>query len=396
MYFSLLGSKSPSNFRPDISVKLGRVYDIVLDESHPDYKFHKTIGAIRYNVFDDDTFKENAQNLYTAFPYDSTVRTLPLKGEVVEILGGPKDEEDRTDSEYKTYYGRVVSGWNAVNHNSLPQGDTEEKVETDLGEDIQELRVNQLYPNQGDILIDGRTGNSIRLGGYKGTKSLIADKSSDTNPYIIINNGRVNKPDTLLPVSEDINKDLSSIYIVSDHLVPLEQSRKKLTSNVEKTINTDKYKGNQIILNSGRLVFNSKEEDIILTSKESLTISSKDVNIDGEDYISIDAKKIYLGENAMIADTQQGTPEPVVLGHQLDDFLSQLLDELNRLANSFDKLAAPGNVVPIMKSASMSLKSRVNSLRGFLKDSGPSRIKSDKVFVHSNKIVTNKDSNKFN
>jgi len=396
MYFSLLGSKSPSNFRPDISVKLGRVYDIVLDESHPDYKFHKTIGAIRYNVFDDDTFKENAQNLYTAFPYDSTVRTLPLKGEVVEILGGPKDEEDRTDSEYKTYYGRVVSGWNAVNHNSLPQGDTEEKVETDLGEDIQELRVNQLYPNQGDILIDGRTGNSIRLGGYKGTKSLIADKSSDTNPYIIINNGRINKPDTLLPVSEDINKDLSSIYIVSDHLVPLEQSRKKLTSNVEKTINTDKYKGNQIILNSGRLVFNSKEEDIILTSKESLTISSKDVNIDGEDYISIDAKKIYLGENAMIADTQQGTPEPVVLGHQLDDFLSQLLDELNRLANSFDKLAAPGNVVPIMKSASMSLKSRVNSLRGFLKDSGPSRIKSDKVFVHSNKIVTNKDSNKFN
>ena len=320
MYFSLLNSKSPSNFRPNISVKLGRVYDIVLDESHPDYKFHKTIGAIRYNVFDDDTFEENAQNLYTAFPYDSTVTTLPLKGEVVEIMGGPKDEESRTDSEYKTYYGRVVSGWNAVNHNSLPKGDTDEKVETDLGEDIQELRINQLYPNSGDTLIDGRTGNSIRLGGYKGAKSLIADKSSDAKPYIIINNGRVNKPDTLLPVSEDINKDLSSIYIVSDHLVPLKQSRTKLTSNVEKTVNADKYKGNQIILNSGRLVFNSKEEDIILTAKESLTISSKDVNIDGEDYISIDAKRIYLGENAMIADTQQGTPEPVVLGHQLDDF----------------------------------------------------------------------------
>ncbi len=395
MYFSLLNSKSPSNFRPNISVKLGRVYDIVLDESHHNYKYHNTIGAIRYNVFDDDTFEENAQNLYTAFPYDSTVTTLPLKGEVVEIMGGPKDEESRTDSEYKTYYGRVVSGWNAVNHNSLPKGDTDEKVETDLGEDIQELRINQLYPNSGDTLIDGRTGNSIRLGGYKGAKSLIADKSSDAKPYIIINNGRVNKPDTLLPVSEDINKDLSSIYIVSDHLVPLKQSRTKLTSNVEKTVNADKYKGNQIKLTTRRLVSNSKNKDILFTAKESLTVSSRDVNIDGEDYISIDAKRIYLGENAMIADTQQGTPEPVVLGHQLDDFLSQLLDELNRLANSFDKLAAPGNVVPIMKSASMSLKSRVNSLKGFLKDSGPSRIKSDKVFVHSNKIVTNKDSNKF-
>lgn len=391
MYFSLIGSKSPSNFRPDISVKLGRVYDIVLDESHPDYKFHKTIGAIRYNVFNDDTFKENTQNLYTAFPYDSTVRTLPLKGEVVEIIGGPKDEEDRADNQYKTYYGRVVSGWNAVNHNSLPQGDTEEKVETDLGEDIEELRINQLYPNSGDILIDGRTGNSIRLGGYKGNKSLIADKSSDTKPYIIINNGRVNKPDTLLPVSEDINKDLSSIYIVSDHLVPLKQSRTKLKSNVEKTIHADKYKGNQIILNSGRLVFNSKEEDILITSKESLTITSRDVNIDGEDYISLDAKKIYLGDNAMIADTEQGTPEPAVLGHQLDDFLSDLLNELDRLSNTF-KILTPSNLTPKMTSAAISLQARTKRLRTYLNDSGPSRLKSDKVFVHSNKIVNKKET----
>ena len=386
MYFSLLDSKSPSNFRPNVSVKLGRVYDIVLDETHPDYKFHKTIGAIRYNVFDDDTFEENAENLYTAFPYDSTVRTFPLKGEVVEIIGGPKDEEERSDSEYKTYYGRVVSGWNAVNHNSLPIGDTEERVETNLGEDIEELRINQLYPNPGDILIDGRTGNSIRFGGYKGTKSLIADKTSDTKPYIVINNGRENKADTLLPVTEDINKDLSSIYIVSDHLVPLKQSRTKLTSNVEKTVNADKYKGNQIILNSGRLVFNSKEEDILITSKESLTITSKDVNIDGEDYISLDAKKIYLGSNAMIADTQQGTPEPAVLGHQLDDFLSDLLNELDRLANTF-KTITPSNLTPKMVSASLSLKARTKRLRTYLNDSGPSRIKSDKVFVHSNNIV---------
>ena len=393
MYFSLIGSKSPSNFRPDISVKLGRVYDIVLDETHPDYKIHKTIGAIRYNVFDDDTFQEDSKNLFIAFPYDSTVRTLPLKGEIIEILGGPKDEEDRTDSEYKTYYGRVVSGWNAVNHNSLPQGDTEEKVETDLGEGIEELRINQLYPNSGDTIIDGRTGNSIRLGGYKGSKSLIADKASDTKPYIIINNGRENITDTLLPVSEDINKDLSSIYIVSDHLVPLKQSRTKLVSNVEKTINTDKYKGNQIILNSGRLVFNSKEEDILFTAKESLTISSRDVNIDGEDYISLDAKKIYLGSSAMIADTQQGTPEPAVLGHQLDDFLSDLLNELDRLANTFKGLT-PSNLTPKMVSASLSLKARTKRLRTYLNDSGPSRIKSDKVFVHSNKIV-NKAENDF-
>ena len=395
MYFSLFAQKSQSNFAPDVKIKLGRVYDIVLDESHPDYAIHKTVGVIRYNIFDSDSFNEDPSNLFMAYPYDSTNLTLPLKGEVVELIGGPRDDEERSDSEYKTYYGRVVSGWNAVNHNSLPAGDTDKVVETDLGENIEELSINKLYPNPGDTIIDGRTGNSIRLGGYSGNKSNITDNTNNGKPYIIIDNGRESNEKSLLPTSEDINKDKSSIYLVSDHLVPLKQSNTKLDSNVVKTVHTDKYKGNQIILNSGRLVFNTKEEDIFFSAKESFTVTSRDVNIDGEDYISLDAKKIYLGDNSMIADTNQGTPEPVVLGHQLDDFLSQLLDELNRLGNSFDKLTAPGNVVPIMKSACMSLKSRVKSLRGFLKDSGPSRIKSDKVFVHSNKIVTNKDSNKF-
>lgn len=395
MYTSLYPQKSKTNFAPTVSVKLGRVYDIVLDENHPDYKIHKTVGVVRYNIFDEDSFSEDPSNLFMAYPYDATNRTYPLKGEIVEIIGGPRDDEDRSDSEYKTFYGRVISGWNAVNHNSLPQGDTKEVVETDLGEDIEELKINPLYPNPGDTIIDSRFGNSIRLSGYRGNKSILTDRENSGKPFTIISNGRQSDEKSLLPVQEDVNTDMSSIYLVSDHLIPLKQARIKLDSNVVKTVHTDKYRGNQIVLNSGRLVFNAKEEDIIFTSKESLTVSSLDVCIDGEEYISLDAKKIYLGSNAMVADTQQGTPEPAVLGHQLDDFLTSLLDELNRLANSFNQLVAPGNVTPVMKSASMSLKSRVKTLRGFLNDSGPSRIKSDKVFVHSNKIVTNKDSNKF-
>src|SRR6056300_1699043 len=106
MYFSLFAQKSQSNFDPNISVRLGRVYDIVLDENHPDYAIHKTVGVIRYNIFDEDTFNEDPSNLFMAYPYDSTNVTLPLKGEIVELIGGPRDDEERSDSEYKTYYGR--------------------------------------------------------------------------------------------------------------------------------------------------------------------------------------------------------------------------------------------------------------------------------------------------
>ena len=60
-----LGFNSTQDYNPAENGRyspptLGRVYDIVLDENHPSYEATKTIGAIRYNLFDEDNFEEEA------------------------------------------------------------------------------------------------------------------------------------------------------------------------------------------------------------------------------------------------------------------------------------------------------------------------------------------------
>ena len=360
---------------------LGRVYDIVLDENHTSYNVaNKTLGAIRYNLFDNDTFKEKPEDLFIAYPLDSTSRTFPLKNEIVIIHSGPRDSADREDSQRKIFYSTVVSVWNAVPHNAAPPNDAEE---TDLGNNVEEIeKANVLYPNHGDHIIDGRFGNSIRLGGYKGTYNVLTDDTNQGKPYTIITNGRAFNGDNNKATIEDINKDDSSMYFTSDHLIPLEQARTKLDSNVKKTIIANKYKGKQVILNSGRLVFNAFEEDIILSSKESTTITSRDVGIDGEDYISLDAKKIYLGAGAKVKDTSLGSPEPVVLGHRLEDFLQTLVDELKRLATQMrNAKTADFKPIPNLNGYGVSLKFTADILQAKINPNGTSTLKSTKTFV---------------
>ena len=380
-----LGFNSTSEYNPVDSGRaeiptLGRVYDIILDENHPSFKIINTIGAIRYNLFDEDNFNEDPDNLYIAYPLDSTSRTYPLKNEIVVINAGPRESADREDSELKVYYSTVVSIWNASNHNAAPPNDAKS---TDLGKGIEELdNINILLPNSGDHIIDGRFGNSIRLGGYKGTGNVLTDNTNDGKPYTIISNGRPFTGDILKGTVEDINKDQSSIYITSDHIVPLEQASTKLESNVDKTVIADKYKGAQILLNSDRLVFNSKKDDIIISSKESLTASAKDVGIDGKDYISLDAKKIYLGVGSKNKDTELGSAEPVVLGHRLEDFLQILVDELKTLSR---KLRSAKTVdfkaIPNLNGYGVSLKFTADILQTYINPNGQSPIKSRKTFT---------------
>jgi len=364
----------------DSSTALGRVYDVILDENHPLYDQVNCVGAIKFNVFNQDSFNEEPENLFTAFPLDSTTRTYPLKNEVVVIINGPRDSADRKDKERKLYYSTVISVWNAANHNAAPPDDAKY---TDIGKNIEELdNINPLYPNSGDFISDGRFGNSIRLGGYKGTYNILSDDSNDGLPYTVISNGRKLKGSVVNYTVEDINKDDASIYLTSDHIAPLKQARVKFDSSIEKPIQADRYKGSQVLVNAGRLVFNAKDEDIVVTSKESLSISSRDVDIDGVDYISLEAKKVYLGQGAKNKDSKLGSAEPVVLGHRLEDFLQILVDELKTLSRKLRAAKTQDfKAIPLLNGYGVSLKFTADILQGYINPNGRSKLKSNKTFT---------------
>ena len=99
-----------------------------------------------------------------------------------------------------------------------------------------------------------------------------------------------------------------------------------------KPINTNDYLGKQVIINSDRLLFNAKDDSILLFSDKAIGFSTKgsihfDTSSNKNSKLVINTPNIYLG---LKSDKNLPT-EPAILGNELDDWLggvNGLLDVL--------------------------------------------------------------------
>ena len=138
----------------------------------------------------------------------------------------------------------------------------------------------------------------------------------------------------MVPLPEDINNDKSSIYLASGQKLPLEISSEDYDSYLENNIPSSPkdFIGNQIILNSGRLVLNAKEDHIIISGKDS-------VNLKSPAAINIDTSKVVINSEAIFLGDKEAT-EPVLLGDQTVEVLSDFFKELAKWMQLF-------NLVPL-------------------------------------------------
>lgn len=381
---SFKGSLTNSNFTSRSATKAGgdaflavRVKDIILDETHPEYeKYGNTsaIGAIKYEPVVDQFKETNLEELPVAFPLNSHVKVFPLLNEIVLIHAAP-DKVDTTGRQTikATYYSTIVNAWNLVNHNASPSW-YENKVK--LGDNISELAINPLLPSPGDVLFSGRHGQSIRFTGYNHNNNPLVNQENNGDALTIIRNGQKEEQDRQKYINEDINEDDSSIYLASNHQIPLKQARVKQSSFKMAPTSSTAYKGRQVVIDSGRLIFNAKDDDIMISSKEAFGISSNFVGIDAVEYVSMDAKKIYLGKSAKDYELQ-----PVILGNSLEVFLTSLLSGLNSLADQLTAASANGVPILTLNQEGPVLKAIVASLRNQINPNGASMLKSKKVFT---------------
>lgn len=151
------------------------------------------------------------------------------------------------------------------------------------------------------------------------------------DPILILRNGQ--NPELVGPAQsttlEDINKDISSIYFTSTQKMPIEVSSKNdyFSYGESKPIDPKEYTGSQIILNSGRLLFNSTQSDIMLSSKKSINFNSVDgFYFDTTKDTVIQSNKVYLGGI--------NNSEPVVMGDSLVSLLTDVLNDLDTLTKS--------------------------------------------------------------
>jgi len=379
------------NTAQNLTLTSVRVKSIVLDESHPRFKElgeWSALGAIEFQ-FVEEPFKK--QTYPIAYPLNPNIKNYPLLEEIVYIFALPDNKLYNTNVSKKQYYLNIVGLWNHPHHNAYPSVDA---LPSDQNKDINQINsgspkisnnlvkqtklgntfkersnIHPLLPFEGDVIMEGRWGNSIRLGSTVLDKNEWSKLGKDGDPLIILRNGQ-GKQDNKgwFPILEDINNDDSSIYITSTQSIPLIPSSEDYIEYDEPPINIAKFKEAQIILSSGRLVFNSKKDHILLSSAKSINLNSiESVNINTDKFIT-QADKIFLGKEELAT-------EPLLLGNTTTELLRDLINITKKIADSLKNLetspTVPGSSVvfpdlPIqMASAAIqldSIKEQLNNI----------------------------------
>lgn len=329
-------NKIPSSGDNSEQPVYGRVVDIVLCESHDDYLLFGqslAINGIRYRPLNTGLV-ENSPDLPFAYQLDPNIKTLPLLGEIVKIISAPSVNINLFPQGPSNFYTSVTSIWNQVNSSPFPD-QRQNPGAANLGKGINELtKIGSLHPFNGNITIEGRHGNSLRMFGYKSEKNNLVDDSNNGSAITILRNGQGTPKLICDTVIEDVNLDHSSIYLTSNHKIPLKQANTKRTSYFSAPVEARTFKGKQIILNSDRVYLNARTDDLLLSANKSVGLNAKTVNFDGIDFVSMDAKKVYLGDKGKTEN------EWVVLGKQNEEWLTKLLDLLQQIGSTLIKLPA--------------------------------------------------------
>jgi hypothetical protein len=362
---------SRANTETQFKTQIGVVYDVVLDETNI-AKDITIIGSIKFRYLND--VNTEAKSLQYALPYDKNFITLPVINEQVHIIQnglgyyykriepsvGPNNSSYINFISYKfeNKKNNKASGAQNINDyknfeiNKIPKIKNTESFNYDkFGKYFQSIpQIHKIKLYEGDSIIESRFGQSIRFSGFNNAKNIFS-------PTIILRNSESSQnknKDTNVTVEEDINND-GSILVMSSNQYQLPFSSTNTTKPDSFTDYPDKLIGDQILLNSGRLIFSAKSGELIFHSKKNYGfISDGGMSIDNKggldisvgDNINIDTTgrdvlfktgngSIFLGDNNL---------EPLVKGNELKKIFEELIIAI--LSQTFKTPSGPTAVGP--------------------------------------------------
>lgn len=209
-----------------------------------------SVGCIKYTVlYGSQPIPSDSTSI--ARPLNPNIVQFPLIGEIVELIPGPSIKLNTDSTAKQLYYRSPINIWNNVHHNALPNAVTltSQAPQTrptyleaangantapvtspqpvSLGSTFKERSyIKNLQSFEGDLLVQGRWGQSIRFGSTVRGGGAVNPWSSagmNGNPITIIRNGQGEKVslDVFSTTIEDINNDDASIYLCSGQVIVL-------------------------------------------------------------------------------------------------------------------------------------------------------------------------------
>ena len=294
----------------------------------------KLINASQYDYHESETFEVKEVFLNEPFKGYGAVTGTFINNSNQEILGGavlplmpnitniPVIGEHVVVTEYngQHYYTSIVNRKNSPNENSQPGASGIYEKDTKYGDTFERKDIRRVEVNEGEIVYEGRFGNSIKLG---------CDHTNNS-PIIKIRAGQQTLNNEIKdvsgkPVKESIDNDASSIYLISDGLVG-------------ETFEEEQISGKKILIKSDG-IFISGRDNIRLKALNSISLNSDVVNLGSE------------------------ADEPVVKGNELVTVLEDLVNAINSFATQpiLNPGTLPGNAVSLATQINL-VKIKLNNI----------------------------------
>jgi hypothetical protein len=271
------------------------VVDVIVNDEHPEYVASAdgyNVGAIKFRMLRSNMFRDNSL-LNWAYPIDANVTDYPLIGEVVLIERALNrfyyhkkiNTSSRTTAHNFPFLNDEMSpskagGAGQADRNQVTAGTPirQSGEQKSLGKYfIDDQTIFRLRSLEGDILYEGRHGQSIRMGAAYKTSKYFRSTEKNQAPNLLLRvgpsaNERQTKGSIYGLVMENINRDLSSIWIVADQQVPLEFSTQSNRTIHAKSIPDfpNLLDKNQIVVNTDRFVVNTKTDKMLFHSSNGI------------------------------------------------------------------------------------------------------------------------------
>ncbi len=372
-----------------------RVTDIVLNEKHPRYKEvgeWNGIGTIFFQYFDGSINQRSF-----AYPFIPQMKTYPLVNEIVFLIAIPSKFVEGNNTFSLDYYYLPAAGiWNHPHHNAYPDVRTYDQLQqqsvndySSVGGDgtvvrrvedgsteinlnsptnpsqqtfVEKSNIHPILPFPGDVIHEGRWGNSIRFG-----STTILSPNSNTeapniafqnnwsttgssgDPITIIRNGQpTNSTDEgWIPITENIKDDLSSVYLTSYQKIPFSIANENFVSYTTPPTTPSQFTNPQVILNSNRIVINAKSDSVLISGEKSVGLSSNGS-------VNVEAKEIYL-DGTDIRLGRKDAAQSVLKGNDTVEYLKILITEMKNLTEALKSIQDWPEGVPVPNSTMLTV-----------------------------------------
>lgn len=386
---------------------LGVVYSVILDSTHPKYKEAGDIGGITFRMISptDKTATLLDTQLPVAYPFEKNFIDLPLINEKVSIyndgsnitykridndVSGNKNLSSAYNTISQKFAKKTQAAQEANQQNKAEQykkieatnmprsnSENESSKNTDgYGSYFFPSNIHKLTLNEGDTLIESRFGQSIRFSAYNNPQRVFS-------PNIIIRNTESPltqiTPASFGSINEDINRDGSSIVLSSgDYILPF------IPGTINEKGATDfqtqpksfkpypeKLKGDQALINSGRIILSAKNAEMMFYAKGNVGFISDGqfsidtrlgMNVSVNDNISFITNdrdfQIFSGNGSVFLGSKD--LEPLVKGQKLVEILSELIQAIGDM--QFLTPSGPTAIGPKNKPDFGKIHSKLNNI----------------------------------